>query len=400
MTPGWQFLALLRAAFGLSLCGYLFYAGMTVWAALKWKRVKPRIDPKWTPGVTILKPVKGVDADAYANFVSYCKQDYPQEKLQILFGALEADDPALEYANQLIHDFPNLDIGVHIAPPDSPSGMNRKVCNLLHLLPLAKHEYLVLSDSDMRVESDYLRRILAPFAPENQVENPLDSQQCGLVTCPYRAEEARSLAAKLESLGIGSDFIPSVLTSRALEGVSFALGSTIVIPKKILAEIGGFEPLLDQLADDFRLGNAVSKVGYKVILSDYVIEDVIGDEKFQPMWSRRLRWAKTLRVCRPAGYGGAFITHGFALSLLFLVSMGFQAPGWAALLLILIIRVSTSLFISLSCTKDPNVLRFLALLPVSDLLNFSLYVCSYFGNSIVWRGEKFQLSKDGSLRKF
>ena len=399
MTASFPLFAL-RIVSGFTVCAYIFYAGMTVWAALKWKRAKSPIDPNWTPGVTILKPVKGVDADAYANFISYCKQDYPPEKLQILFGALDANDPALEYANQLKLDFPHLDIGVHTAPPDSPPGMNRKVCNLLHLLPLAKHEYLVLSDSDMRVEPDYLRRILAPFDPENQAKNPLDSKQCGLVTCPYRGVEARSLAAKLESLGIGSDFIPCVLTSRALEDVSFALGSTIVIPKRILAEIGGFEPLLDQLADDFRLGNAVSKAGYKVILSDYVIEDVIGDEKFQSMWSRRLRWAKTLRVCRPAGYAGAFITHGFALSLLFLLLMGFQAPGWAALLSVLIVRVSTSLCISLFCTTDLNVLRFLVLLPVSDLLNFSLYICSYFGDSIVWRGEKFQLLSDGSLRKF
>ena len=221
----------------------------------------------------------------------------------------------------------------------------------------------------------------------------------GLVTCPYRGGATRSFAAKLEALGIASDFIPSVLVSRALEGVSFALGSTIAIPKSVLVEIGGFDPLRNQLADDFRIGAEVSKAGYEVVLSDYVIENVIGGESFKNMLSRRLRWSKTLRVCRPAGYAGAFITHGFALSLIFLCSVGFQSAGWFTVLVILLIRTSISLFITLRCTDDKNVLRFLPLLPLSDCLNFSLYAMSYFGDEIVWRGERFRLFSDGRLEK-
>ena len=396
----WGLLAL-RVVSGLTLCAYLFYAGMTIWAAVQWKRARPLVDPAWEPGVTILKPVRGVDADAYENFASYCRQDYPSDKIQILFGALEPDDPALALAKRLREEFPNIDIGVHSPEGASAVGMNRKVCNLLNLLPRAKFDTLVLSDSDMRAQPDYLRRIVAPFSPENQAmlssSNPRDKKLCGLVTCPYRGGGLRSVSAVLEALGIGSDFIPSVLVSRALEGVSFALGSTIVIPKSVLAEIGGFEPLLNQLADDFRLGNAVANSGYRVVLSDAVIEDVIGEERFAPMWSRRLRWAKTLRVCRPAGYAGAFITYGFALSLIFLTCTGFQPVGWFACLGVLSVRVGASLFITLRCTGDPNLLRFLPLLPVSDLLNFALYASSYFGKTIVWRGERFQLSPDGSL---
>ena len=382
--------------------------GMSVWAALKWRQAKPKLHTDWMPGVSILKPVKGVDQDAYSNFASYCNLDYPYDKLQILFGALDSDDPVLEIVAQLKAEFPQIDIGIHIAGESSLIGANRKVCNLLNLIPYAKHEFIVLSDSDMRAEPDYLRRILAPFNPINQAPthsktniNTTNSEtkRVGLVTCPYRGGATRSIAAKLEALGIASDFIPSVLVSRALEGVSFALGSTIAIPKSVLVEIGGFDPLINQLADDFRIGAEVSKAGYEVALSDYVIEDVIGDESFKNMLSRRLRWSKTLRVCRPAGYAGAFITHGFALSLIFLCSVGFQSAGWFAVSAILLIRISVSLFITLRCTGDRNVLRFLPLLPLSDCLNFVLYAMSYFGDEIVWRGERFQLLKSGELRK-
>ena len=381
---------------------------MTVWAALKWRQVKSAIQLNWTPSVTILKPIKGLDQDAYSNFVSYCNLDYPSDKLQILFGALDADDPVLDIVKRLKAEFPKIDIGIHIAGETSLRGANRKVCNLLNLMSYVKHEYIVLSDSDMRAEQDYLRRILAPFNPKNQAPthsktniNTTNNEikRVGLVTCLYRGGATRSFAAKLEALGIASDFIPSVLVSRALEGVSFALGSTIAIPKSILLQIGGFEPLINQLADDFRIGAEVSKAGYEVVLSDYVIEDVIGDESFKIMLSRRLRWSKTLRVCRPAGYAGAFITHSFALSLIFLCCVGFHSAGWLAVFVTLLIRSSVSLFVTLRCTGDRNVLRCLPLLPLSDCLSFALYVMSYFGNEIVWRGEKFQLFSDGRLEK-
>jgi ceramide glucosyltransferase len=219
----------------------------------------------------------------------------------------------------------------------------------------------------------------------------------GLVTCPYRGARVLSFAAAIEALSIGADFIPSTLVSRAMEGVSFALGSTIVIPRTVLAEIGGFEPLLDELADDFRLGNGVNKAGYEVVMSDYVIDDILGRERFAAMWSRRLRWSRTLRVCRPIGYCGVFLTYGFALGLMFLAAMGFSPIAWSVFAAITVLRMATTLTITLRYTGDRSVLRFLPLLPIGDLIGIALFICSYFGSHIHWRGERFRLLAGGRL---
>ena len=384
---------ILRVVLEGMLGAFGFYSGLQIWAARKWARTRPIMTPEFLPHVTILKPVRGVDAHAYANFVSFCQLDYPVDRVQLLFSALDADDPALELVEQLQKEFPERDI--QIVRPDSTAvrGPNRKVCNLAAMLPAAKHALLVLCDSDMRVMPDYLRRLVTPFRPqEDGAASPV-----GLVTCPYRGSSPESLPAVLEALGIGSDFIPSAMVSRALEGVSFAFGSTIALPKSVLAELGGFEALFDELADDFRLGNGAAKAGYTVVLSDVVVDDVLGAERFGLMWSRRLRWARTVRACRPAGYAGAAITHGVALALLFLCASHFALYGWLTFGTVLLMRLGVALFLAHRYTRDPNIARFLLLLPLSDLLGFALYLGSYCGSRIVWRGERFRLLAGGKL---
>ncbi len=377
----------------LMLAAFVFYSGLTIWAARKWARSRTALTPEFLPPVTILKPVRGVDAHAYANFVSFCRLDYPADRVQLLFSALDADDPALALAERLQAEFPERDIEIVRPGPEAMRGPNRKVCNLAAMLPTAKHDLLVLCDSDMRVEPDYLRRLVTPFRPEEATTG----RGVGLVTCPYRGCAPESLPAALEALGIGSDFIPSALVSRALEGVSFAFGSTIALPKSVLAELGGFEALFDELADDFRLGNGAAQAGYTVVLSDVIVDDVLGAERFGPMWSRRLRWARTVRSCRPAGYAGAVITHGIALALLFLLASHFALYGWLTFGAVLLLRLGVALFVAHRYTRDPNIARFLPLLPLSDLLGFALYMGSYCGSRIVWRGERFRLLPGGKL---
>ena len=404
--PGW-ILVTVRGVMGASLLAYLFYAGLSVWSARKWYFDRTAAPPDWTPAVSILKPVRGVDAEAWENFRSFCLQDYPIGQMQILFGALDPDDPALDLARRLQTEFPQHDIDIVVGSPDAARGNNRKVCNLLSMQPHAKHDLLVLCDSDMRVHPDYLRRIVAPFAAtkctaQSKIQTPKSKaepiqNQVGLVTCPYRGASILSFAAAIEALSIGADFVPSTLVSRAMEGISFALGSTIVIPKLVLAKIGGFEPLLDELADDFRIGNRVHKAGYEVVMSDYVIDDILGRERFSAMWSRRLRWSRTLRVCRPIGYSGVFLTYGFALALGFLGVMGFSPIAWAAFGVVTAVRLMTALTITLRYTGDRSVLRFLPLLPIGDLIGIALFVCSYFGSHIHWRGERFRLLPGGRL---
>ncbi len=383
-----------QIALGAMLVAFGVYSMLTIWAARKWAHSRPALSPEFLPSVTILKPVSGDEAHAYTNFASFCRLDYPPEKVQLLFGALEPEDPALLLAERLRTEHPDLDIGIVRAGAGAVQGPNLKACNLAAMLPLAKHDLLVLCDSDMRVEPDYLRRLMAPFRSAED-----GGEGAGLVTCPYRGFEPESLPSILEALGVGSDFIPSAMVSRALEGVKFAFGSTIALSKALLAELGGFEGLFEYLADDFRLGNGAANLGHKVILSDVVVDDALGAEKFRPMWTRRLRWARTVRSCRPGGYAGAVITHGIALALLLLISSKFALYGWAVLGGTMLIRLGIALFISRRYTHDPNVARYLPLLPLSDLLGFALYLGSYCGNRIVWRGEQFRLLRGGKLQR-
>lgn len=377
-----------RLLLGVSLAAFTAYTLISLWAARKWRHSRRPLDPTWTPAVTIFKPVRGVDAEAYDNFASFCRLDYPAEHVQLIFGALDPEDPALALARRLQAEFPQCDITVMSGGPDARRGHNLKVCNLISMLPTAKHDLLVLCDSDMRVQPDYLRRLVAPFQENSSV---------GLVTCPYRGFHPRSFAAVLEGLGIGADFIPSAFVSRALEGVSFAFGSTIALPRRVLNKIGGFEALLDELADDFRLGDGARRAGYTVVLSDYVVDDVLGRERFDLMWARRLRWARTVRACRPIGYAGAFVTYGMPLALLFLLAMGGSAPGWLALAWVVALRYVAALTIAVTCTEDTAVCRWWPLLPLSDLFSFALYLGSYAGNQITWRGDRFRLLPGGRM---
>lgn len=391
-------LIVFRSVLGALLAGFCVFAFLTVWAARKWRRARKPLDPNWLPGVTILKPVRGVESPhVYSNFVSFCTQEYPVNRLQIVFGCLDAADPIIPFIHRLQEENPLLRIDLVVSTPEAVRGANLKVCNLLAMLPVAVHDLLILCDSDMRVEQDYVRRVVAPFRPHTDENSTESTREVGLVTCPYRGFRPQSLPAMLELIGIGADFIPSALLSRALEGVGFAFGSTIVLPRAVLKQIGGFEGLLDDLADDFRLGERTRAAGYEVVLSDYVVDDVLGNETFAAMWNRRLRWAKTVRSCRPIGYAGLFVTNGTAMGLLFCAAMGFNPIGLYALLAALVLRLTAAAIIALTCTEDHNLIRSLPLLPVSDLLGVCLYTASYFGNEIVWRGQRFKLLPGGKL---
>ena len=380
----------------LALAANVAYTFITLWAVRRWMRSRPELNPAFTPGVTVLKPVRGVEsAHAYDCFVSFCLQQYPADCLQIVFGCLDPEDPVIPLIRKLQAEFPDTDIELVISGPDSLIGPNRKVCNLIAMLPKAKHSLLALCDSDMLVETDYIRRITAPF--EKGILPPgAPNRGVGLVTCPYRGCRPQSLPAILEGLGIGAEFIPSSMVSRALEGVGFAFGSTIVIPRTMLEEIGGFEAILPELADDFRMGEAVRKAGCEVVLSDFVVDDVLGPEKFKPMWGRRLRWARTVRSCRPGGYAGMFVTFGSAIALAFAASAQFNTPGLLVLASMVLFRMAMAACTSWM-TGDRLVQRYLWCLPLSDLLSFAIYIASYLGNTIVWRGETFKLLPGGKM---
>ncbi len=381
-------LFLLRILVGMALVGWLVYTALEICAATMWKRSGRSVPlEEYCPPVTILKPVRGVDADAVENFASFCRLDYPPEAFQIVFGILDEDDPVIPILKTLILQYPHIDISLVVGGQAAVRGYNRKVCNLVTMLPLVKHPLLALTDSDMRVTPDYLKKVVIPF------KNPDES--VGLVTNPYRGMLPDSIVAKFEALSIGADFIPSSLVSRMLEGVSFAFGASIVLPKAVLDEIGGFEILLNELADDYKLAQAVHKAGYVLEISDCMVDDVMGAESFSAAWARRLRWARTIKVSRPGGYAGMLITHGLALAILFALITPWKI-GLPVFVGTFVIRTIAAVRIS-HITHDPNIKRYWFLLPISDILSFILYLWSYAGNTVMWRGEKFSLQSGGKL---
>jgi ceramide glucosyltransferase len=253
------------------------------------------------PPVSILKPIRGLEPHAEASFASFCTQEYPEYEL--LFGTADPNDPAVEAVRRLAERYPAAH--VRLIQTSAELGPNRKVCNLHGLAAAARHDLLLVSDSDMRVAPDYLRRVVVPF----------HDPRVGLVTCPYRGAEPESLPAALEALGIAASFMPGVFV--AALGVSpFASGSTIALRRETLERIGGFAGLVDYLADDFQMGQRVADLGLSVHLSAVVVDSVLGHRAFLETWSRRLRWARTVRACRPLGHVGSGVTHTTALALL------------------------------------------------------------------------------------
>src|SRR5690349_8834993 len=243
---------------GLALCGMGFYL-LCLSSVRSFRRESRKPLAAFTPPVSILKPLRGVDPQMYESFRSHCVQDYPQ--YEIIFGVSDSDDPAVEAVHQLMREFPQCNIQLAICP--DVLGANRKTSNLVQMLQFAKHDHILINDSDIYVTPDYLRRVMAPFS----------RPQVGMVTCPYRGIAADTLGSKLESIGISTDFIAGVLVARQIEGgIHFALGSTLAMSRKALEAIGGLRPLVDYLADDFELGYRIAKAGYEVVLADFVVE--------------------------------------------------------------------------------------------------------------------------------
>jgi ceramide glucosyltransferase len=336
------------------------------------------------PPVSIMIPLYGADFKAYRNYALFCRQDYPE--FQIVFGVREAADSSIPIVEKLMADFPETDIALVVCP--DVIGTNLKVSNLENMLAQVKHEHLIIVDSDILVGKDYLRRITGEFSGGERV---------GLVTCMYRAAEAPDFAAKLEAIGITAEFHPGVLMARMIEGVKFALGSTMATTRTRLESIGGFPALKDYLADDFMLGNLIAASGYEVRLSDYVVETVMAPIGFSRMLSHQLRWSRSTRRSRPAGYFGLLFTYGTALALVNVAVARLSALSLALLGLTLIIRMTMGWMIGVRLLGDKILKRYFYLLPVRDVLSFLIWCFSWFGRRVEWRGRIFEVKPDGKM---
>jgi ceramide glucosyltransferase len=345
----------------------------------------PAPDKKNSPSISVLKPIKGADPSLYENLKSFVEQDYPC--FQVVFGVSDRSDPAFAVAQRLVSEYPEKEmLLVETGPPRSP---NRKVSNLIPMYALAKYDIILVADSDMHVGRQYLSGVSEGFKDPD----------VGLVTCPYRGCNPKSIGAAFEALTINADFFPAVTVAERLEGVSFALGATMAARREALDRIGGFEALKDFLADDYQFGNKIYKADYKLKLSRFVVDSVQGGESLREYFIHQLRWGRTYRACRPVSYFFAGVTKGTALAALFLMASGFSPAGWALLSVDLALRISLAVWLQRHYVKAPGTLKYYWLLPARDIASALIWFFSFTGSTISWKGESFNIDREGRMIK-
>jgi ceramide glucosyltransferase len=328
--------------------------------------------------VSILKPVHGRDPHFYEAIRSHAVQDYPE--YEILFGIGRANDPAADDIRRLIAEFPARRIRLIVTSTQLP---NAKVGVLADLAAQARYPLLLINDSDIRVEPDYLRQTAAA----------LDGQGTGLVTCLYRAE-SENWPGRWEALGVATEFAPGVLVARMLGSVEFALGSTMLLRAEDLRRIGGFAAIGDYLADDYQLGRRIRALGLRVVFAPAVVETHLGGATWGEVWRHQLRWSRGIRVSRPGGYFGYLVTHATFWSLVALA-----AGAWQVALAALAIRMWGGGIVGWGIIRDRSLARRFCWIPFRDLWGFAIWVCGLAGNTVEWRGARIQLSRDGKILK-
>lgn len=319
----------------------------------------------------------------YESFRSYCLQDYGE--YQIIFGVSDANDLAVALVERLTGEFPERKIQLMVCP--EILGTNVKVSNLLQMARVARYDHLLVSDSDIRVPADYLRRVLAPFSDTN----------VGMVTCLYRGVASHTLGSRLESIGTSTDFCPAVLAARQLQGIRFGLGSTLAFTRKALDAAGGFEPLLDYLADDYELGARIAQAGFEVRVSEVVVDHSLPGYTMREFLDHQLRWARAIRDSRRLGYAGLIVTFPLVWAAFAVLFSAGASWSWILLAATVLMRAAVALTAGKTILQDPQLKRDFWLIPLRDVFALAIWVASFVGHKILWRGIEFEL-KDGKLR--
>ena len=359
----------------LVLCG-IAYNTLAILGALRFRgRLGRAFLSGNLPPVSILKPIRGRDARFYEAIRSHALQRYPAG-FEILFGTADPHDPALEDVARLQREFPALPVRTVVTTNNAPNG---KVGSLEILAREARHPVLLVNDGDILVAPGYLVRVMAL----------LGDPAVGLVTCLYRGRGS-SLAARAEALGIATEFAPSVLVARLLSTTGFALGSTMAFRAKDLEAIGGFGSIRDFLADDYQLGARIAALGKKVVLSDTVVETNLGAGTWRDVWKHQVRWSRTIRISRPAGYFGYLVTQATFWCLLAAL---FGHPRIALAGLLVRLAAAAASMTALSVRSFWQLL----FVPFRDLFGLAVWVAGMVGNTVEWRGLRFRLHKDGRI---
>jgi ceramide glucosyltransferase len=360
----------------LALASFAYYV-VAIVAALRFfgRPDAASIPEGFTPPISILKPIYGLDRETYENYASLCVQDYPD--YEILFCVGDDQDPAIPTIEQLARDFPQRRI--HLLIGSDPLGVSDKVNKLCRMAREARHEILAVSDSDVRVAPEYLRAIAAPFR----------DPAVGAVTCLYRGLTDGSLAANLEAIGNSTDFTAGVLVAWMFAPVNFTLGATMATTKERLAEIGGFESLVDHFSDDYELGNRIAARGHRVELSTFPVSIVYPHQTLADAFRHQLRWNVSIRFSRPAGHLGLLFTQALPLALL--AAIFAPSAAWAISLLVgyLLLRGVSAWVVGMYGMRDPGVSKHMELLPLRDAFAFIVWLASFFPQRIHWRGRQF-----------
>ena len=369
----------------LAFCGTSIAVLATVYlgaaAAAMRRRPRPPAAATAAPAVTVLKPLCGVESATYDCLRSFCEQRHPQ--YQIVFGVQDALDPAQAVVRRLQHEYPGL--AIDLVVDARQHGANRKVGNLINMLALARHDHLVIADSDIRVAPDYLEQVVAP----------LGDPAVGIVTCAYRGVPEPGLPSLLGALFINDWFLPSVRVAAATGSRQFAFGATIALRRDALRAIGGFEAIADHLADDYQLGELTRAIGLATVLSEVVVETVVNERSFGELVRHDLRWLRTIRAVRPVGYALSGITFGVPVAAVGVVLAGGAPVALATLGVALGARFMLHLAAREACESWTSWLA----LPLSDVLSFALWCWGFAARSVRWRQDRYLLTGNDSVTR-
>jgi ceramide glucosyltransferase len=382
----------LSIPFVLRILAFLSF-GLTLWrwvAAARFPLHQRAAVRPPLPGCTVLKPLKGCDAETKSCLRSWLTQNY-DGPAQILFGVASADDPVCSVARELLAEFPHSD--AQLAVCGATLGVNGKISTLRQLEPLIRHPLVIISDADVRVPEDFLAGLAPAFADPD----------VGLVNCFYRLSNPGGLAMRWEAIAINADFWSSVLQARSLRKVDFALGAVMALRAEQLREMGGFADLADYLADDFHLGQLMARLGKRVVFSPVVVDCHESPRSWARTWAHQVRWARTIRFCRPALFFFSILDNATFWPLLWLAASRASGSAGAGAVLpvclgFLLFRIATAAWQEWRLTGSRAHLRYFWMAPVKDLLNVAVWVAAFAGNQVQWRGRRYRVLPGGRLR--
>ena len=365
-------------------CAYLLLAGAALYSVLAIVAVLSPLRSNGRPAAcmpkaTVLKPLCGVDPETYGCLRSFCDQQYPE--FQIVFGVAAADDPVVAVVHRLQREFPLRDLRIVI--DRRQHGSSRKVSNLINMMAEASHDYLVIADSDVRVDDHYLAKVIAPLMDAG----------VGIVTCAYRGLSRGGIWSLMGSLFVNEWFTPSVYVAAKAGSRSFAFGATIALRRDVLSQIGGFGVIANQLADDYRLGELTRNAGLRTVLSDVEVEVVVGGSSLGSLVQHELRWLRTIRAVRPLAYSFCFITFGIPVLLL----GALFSRGDAIAMTLLAIATAARTLLHFKRRSSNTSIAQIALVPFRDCLSLALWAWSFTNRRVKWRDEHYQVSADGSI---